>query len=196
MQINPDTLHPRAVHALLNAIVVPRPIAWVSTMSPDGVANLAPHSYATIASLQPPTVLFVSIGEKDTVRNARAGGEFVYHVADRALAEQMNLSSASVDPAVSEFDLTGLTRVPSVKVDPPRVAEAAVALECVVRDIIPIGNEPSYAVLGEVVLVHVDDRVALPPEQGWVDAGELGAIARMGGSMYSTTSERFSMARP
>lgn len=192
--IDPADLDRRSIYGLLNSIVVPRPIAWVSTISSAGVANLAPHSYATIASVMPPTVLFVSIGEKDTVRNARDTGSFVYHVSNEALAEQMNASSASAPAEVSEFDLTGLTRVPSVRVAPPRLAESPVALECEVERIIEVGDEPSFAVLGRVVLIHAHEDVV--DDRGYMDPTRLGAVARMGGSLYSTTRDTFAMERP
>lgn len=190
--LRPDEHEPRALYYLLNSLVVPRPIAWVASRAADGTANLAPHSYCTVAATAPPTIAFTSIGDKDTVRNIRATGDFVVHVADHSLVERMNTTAADAPPHVSEFGLAGLTPLDSVTVRSPSVAEAPVALECVLDRVVEVGN--GRLVLGRIVLFHVAER--LWDERGRVDPGLLDAVARMGGSTYATTRDRFELRRP
>jgi len=184
---------PAGMQHLLNGVVAPRPIAWVSTLAPDGTANVAPHSYTTIFNVDPPVVGFVSSGRKDTLTNAEASGEFVYNVGDRALAEEMNLSSADFPPDVSEFDWAAITPVPGDRVRAPRIAEAPVALECRVVDIHPIPGTSSTLVLGEVVRVHVAERIW---DGDRIDVAALAPIGRTTGSGYARLGELFSMQRP
>jgi flavin reductase (DIM6/NTAB) family NADH-FMN oxidoreductase RutF len=146
----------RAMYFLMNSLVVPRPIAWVSTLAADGTRNLAPHSFFTVAATAPPSIAFTSIGDKDTVTNIRATGEFVVHVAGHDLVEQMNLSSASAPSDVSEFELAGVTAVDASIVAPPIVAEAPVAIECRLDRVVEIGN--SRMVIGECLAFHVAER--------------------------------------
>ena len=190
--INPAEHPSKEVYHLLNSVVVPRPIAWISSLSADGVANLAPHSFCTVAGTEPPTLAFTSIGDKDTVNNVRATGDFVFHVVDHALTERMNLTSASAPAHVSEFGLAGLEQVPSTRVCSPRVLGSPVAMECVLDRIIDVGT--SRLVLGTVVQLHIAERVW--DERGRVDPGLLDAVARMGGSTYATTRDRFDLVRP
>jgi flavin reductase (DIM6/NTAB) family NADH-FMN oxidoreductase RutF len=190
--IDPAEHPPKEVYYLLNSVVVPRPIAWISSVAADGTANLAPHSFCTVAGTEPPTLAFTSIGDKDTVNNVRATGDFVFHVVDHAMTERMNLTSASAPPHVSEFALAGLDQVPSMRVGSPRVVGAPVAMECVLDRIIEIGN--SRMVLGTVVQLHIAERVW--DERGRVDPGLLYAVARMGGATYATTRDRFDLTRP
>jgi flavin reductase (DIM6/NTAB) family NADH-FMN oxidoreductase RutF len=182
------------MYFLLNSIIVPRPIAWVSTLSADGVANLAPHSYSTVASVAPATLLFTSIKRKDTIRNLEQRGEFVVNVTNHAMVEAMNITAADAPPEVSEFDLAGLELEASSKVAPPRVAASPVAIECELDGIREIGTDPAYVVFGRVVAMHY--RRDLLDERGRIDPGKLDAVARMGGSMYSTTRDRFELRRP
>jgi flavin reductase (DIM6/NTAB) family NADH-FMN oxidoreductase RutF len=182
----------RAMYFLMNSLVVPRPIAWVSTLAADGTRNLAPHSFFTVAATAPPSIAFTSIGDKDTVTNIRATGEFVVHVAGHDLVEQMNLSSASAPSDVSEFELAGVTAVDASIVAPSIVAEAPVAIECRLDRVVEIGN--SRMVIGECLAFHVAER--LWDDQDRVDPGKLDAVARMGGSTYSTTRDRFELRRP
>ncbi len=183
-----------ATYQLLNALVAPRPIAWVSTRGDDGTPNIAPHSYFTIASVVPPTIAFTSIGEKDTLRNIRGSGEFVVSVVDHAHAEAMNASSIDAPHGVSEFDVAELAMAASDTVAAPRVAGAPAALECRLDRIIEVGSEPAYMVLGIIQCVHVAERVF--DDRDRIDASALDAIARMGGSGYCTTRDRFTMRRP
>jgi flavin reductase (DIM6/NTAB) family NADH-FMN oxidoreductase RutF len=181
-----------SLYFLLNSIVVPRPIAWVSTVSQDGTLNLAPHSYFTVAASDPPSLAFTSIGDKDTVTNVRATGEFVVHVADHALVEQMNVTAANAPADVSEFDLAGVSAVAANKVAAPIVAEAPVAIECRLTQVVEVGN--GRVVIGECVAFHVAER--LWDERDRVDPARLDAVARMGGSTYATTRDRFELRRP
>jgi flavin reductase (DIM6/NTAB) family NADH-FMN oxidoreductase RutF len=191
------TLHPadhetRELYFLLNSLVVPRPIAWVASRAADGTRNLAPHSYFTVAASSPPTVAFTSIGDKDTVRNVRATGDFVIHIADHALVERMNVTAADAPSHVSEFELAGVHAVDADEVASPIVAEAPVAIECRLDRVVEVGN--GRIVLGEVVAFHVAERRW--DERGRVDPARRDAVARMGGSTYATTRDRFELRRP
>lgn len=180
-EIDPAELTDRKVYELLTMLVVPRPIAWVSTVAPDGTPNIAPHSYFNIASNAPPIVHFTSAGEKDTLRNIRATGEFVVNLVSHELMEQMNLTAADFPAEEDEFGWAALERAPSSIVSVPRVAKAPAAMECTLRDVLEIGN--GRMVLGDVVRVHTAEGL-------WVD-GEihperLDAVGRLGGSAYQT----------
>ncbi len=170
------------IYPLLNSVVVPRPIAWVSTRSPDGVDNLAPHSFFTIACVKPPVVQFTSVGEKDSLRNAVATGEFVVSVCTEPLMEQVNLTGTDYPAHVSEFDVVpGLSREPSEKVAPPRVAESPVALECRLAGTQSFGD--STVVFGEVVWAVVDEAVL---RDGRPEVTLLQPVARLGADEWST----------
>jgi flavin reductase (DIM6/NTAB) family NADH-FMN oxidoreductase RutF len=160
----------------VKALVVPRPIAWVSSLSAAGLDNLAPHSFFTVASLTPTIVQFVSNGEKDSLRNIRRTGEFVVNLAPAQLFAQINATGTDYPAEISEFDAVGLTREPSLTVAAPRVAESPAAIECRLhREPMPIGD--SFLVFGEVTHVAVD--TAAMGERGpLVEA--LRPIARLG----------------
>ena len=160
----------------VKALVVPRPIAWVSSVSAAGVDNLAPHSFFTVASTNPAIVQFVSIGEKDSLRNIRHSREFVVNLAPAELFEQINATSTDYPPEISEFDAVGLTREASRTVAAPRVAESPAAIECRLhREPLPIGD--SFLVFGEVTHVAVAEEAV--GERGPVIGG-LRPIARLG----------------
>ncbi|MFI7495890.1 flavin reductase family protein [Kocuria sp. M4R2S49] len=160
----------------VKSLVVPRPIAWVSSRSAAGVDNLAPHSFFTVASENPTIVQFVSVGEKDSLRNIRQTGEFVVNFAPAELFEQINATGTDYPPGFSEFDAVGLTREPSLTVAVPRVAESPAAIECRLHaDPLPVGD--SFLILGAVTHVAVDGRAM--DERGPV-VGALGPIARLG----------------
>lgn len=193
VSIDPEALAPTDAYHLLNSLVVPRPIAWVSTLSEAGVANLAPHSYFTVVSSNPPIVCFSSAGVKDTLRNVRHMRDFVVNVVGEELAEPMNLTSADFPPGESEFVAAGLTPAPSDLVRAPRLAEAPAAMECRLVQIIEIGRIPNHLVIGEVVRFHVAARVW---RDGRVDLAAVRPVGRLAGSGYSYTREFFRMDRP
>lgn len=167
-------------YPVLGALIAPRPIAWVSTTSPEGVDNLAPHSFFQIVSTAPPIVMISSMGEKDTARNARVSGEFVVCGAPVEMMQRINVTGVDFPSGVSEFDEAGVTREKSDKVRPPRVAESPFALECVVHDIQEIGN--GVLIFGEVKLIAVSEDVF---EGDRVVTARADLIARLGGSEWS-----------
>lgn len=194
----PATGH-KLAHDPLNAIVAPRPIGWISTQGPDGRRNLAPYSFFNLFNYRPPIIGFSSIGEKHTVAQARATGEFVWNLATRALAEQMNATSTSDD--VDEFERAGLEVAPSRLVTPPRVAASPVSFECRVSDIVALKGADgrpagAHLVLGEVVGVHLDPAML---ENGVYQTARPRPIMRGGGpaDYFEATEEGlFRMRRP
>ncbi len=180
----------RRAYAMLNCLVAPRPIAWVSTVDADGRVNLAPHSYFTVASVEPPVVQFTSIGRKDSLRNVEATGEFVVNVLPWALREAANLTAVDAPPDVDELALAGLTAQAAVRVRPPRVAQSPAAMECALVDVRSFGEGPraGHVVFGEVLHVAVDAAVlaadGLPDLARFVPAtrADRTAWAPMGGA--------------
>ena len=154
---DPDAMPPRAFYKLLTSVVVPRPIAWVSSVSADGVDNLAPHSFFTVSCVTPPIVQFTSVGRKDSLTNVEATGEFVVNLAPEPLFEQVNATATDFPASLSEFDAVGLAREPALKVKASRVAASPVALECVLHATIRLGD--CVVVFGRVVHAAVDDQV-------------------------------------
>jgi flavin reductase (DIM6/NTAB) family NADH-FMN oxidoreductase RutF len=190
-----------AVYRALVSVVVPRPIAWVTTVDLSGRVNLAPFSFYNAFGANPPIVVFSPTlrrdgTKKDTLLNLEQVGEFVVNAAVEDVAAKLNLTSAELPHGESEAEYAGLTLVPSAKVEPPRVAESPVHLECRLRQIMSMGEGPIAAnlVIGEVVLIHIDERVL--DAKGQVDPRKLRAIARLGGSDYCRTSDLFQMERP
>jgi len=196
---------PRQGHGLphdpFNAIVGPRPIGWISSLSQSGVLNLAPYSFFNAFNYIPPIVGFASIGAKDTLRNVQETGQFVWNLATRPLADAMNASCAAVAPEVDEFALAGLTPAPSRLVKPPRVEESPVSFECQVTQIIQLQRAdgdtvPTWLVLGEVVGVHIAQDSL---RDGVYDTAAAGHILRGGGpaDYFSIGPEQlFQMHRP
>lgn len=195
------SLTPLERYRWLASTITPRPIAWVSTRSPEGVDNLAPFSFFQVISDDPPTLL-VNVNHradgslKDTLRNAQATGELVIQLVSFEQADAMNASSAQLAPQQSEFEYCGIATAPSQCVAPPRVAAAAVAFECRVAQILAYPPQaPNCDLLfAEVLLAHIDDRVL--NEQGRIDPARLDLIGRLGGASYSRTTERFDLLRP
>ena len=171
----------RACYPLLNSVVVPRPIAWVSSRSPEGVDNLAPHSFFTIAGIDPPVVSFTSVGAKDSLRNVVATREFVVCLSPEPLVEQVNATGTDFPPDVSEFDAVGLRREASLKVSPPRVADSPVAMECLLVDTRAFGA--CTVVFGQVVHLAIDEAV-LRDDRPAIDL--LRPMARLGADEWST----------
>jgi flavin reductase (DIM6/NTAB) family NADH-FMN oxidoreductase RutF len=185
----------RLAYPLLNCLVAPRPIAWVSTVDGDGRVNLAPHSYFTVSSAEPPVVQFTSLGRKDSLRNVEANGEFVVNLAPWRLRAAVNLTSVDAPPEVDELALAGLDPEPSRVVRPPRVAQSPAALECRLLEVRSFGTSPraGHVVFGEVVHVAVDaavlaadglpdllllDSAARADRGHWVRLGPLETIER------------------
>ena len=201
MQIDCSTANVVDIYQALVGIVTPRPIAWVTTLSPAGVVNLAPFSFFNAFGANPPIVVFSPTlrrdgSKKDTLLNLESLPEFVIHAATAALAETVNLTSKEIPASDSEVSLTNLTTVPSVKVKPPRIAESPVAMECRVRQIVPCGTGPIAAnlVIGEVVMIHIADDVL--DEKGRVNPRKLQTVARLGGDFWCRTSDLFEQKRP
>ncbi len=205
MQIDPRALAPDAVYKLLIGTVVPRPIAWVSSVDVAGARNLAPFSYFMAITDDPPTIAF-SVSprapgrqavrtRKDTLRNVEATGDFVVNIVDDALAERMNLTSGDYPPEVDEFALAGLAAAPSVKVRAPRVADAPISMECRLIRTIPVGNKPNHLVLGEIVFFHVRDGL-YDEATGRIDLHALRPVGRLAGNLYAHVHDIFEMKRP
>lgn len=177
------------------AIVAPRPIGWVSTLSPDGRSNLAPYSYFNAFSQSPHYVAFGSGPRKDSMRNIEETGEFTFSLATFALREQMNATSAHV--TADEFELAGLTKAASHIVRPPRVAESPASLECCLHRIVALpddnGVAENFIIIGRVLGIYIDDRFI---HEGRVDTAAMQPIARLGYSEYATVTEAWRMRRP
>jgi len=181
---DPALLGPQ-LYPLLNSVVVPRPIAWVSTRSAAGVDNLAPHSFFTISSVVPPVVQFTSVGAKDSLRNAVETGEFVVCLTAEPLLAQVNATSTDYPAGTSEFDAVGIAREPSRLVAPPRVAASPVVLECRLAGVRDFGGG-STVMFGEVVWAAVDE-AALRDDRPAIDL--LRPLARLGADEWSTIGE-------
>ncbi len=206
MEFDPRSMPATAVYKLLIGCIVPRPIAWVSTVSVDGVHNLAPFSFFMGVCSEPPTLAF-SVGPrpaaadsgaarvKDTARNIEATGDFVVNVVDDALAERMNLTSGEYPPDVDEFALAGLTAAPGVRVRAPRVREAPIGMECRVAQILRVGRGPHSLVLGEILYFHIRDDL-YSGGTGRVDMHRLQPVGRLAGEMYTHVHDLFEMKRP
>jgi flavin reductase (DIM6/NTAB) family NADH-FMN oxidoreductase RutF len=191
----------RLRHDPFNAIVAPRPIGWISTRSIDGVRNIAPYSFFNAFNYRPPIIGFASTGYKHSVRNIAETREFTWNLVGRAQAEAMNVTSATVPAEVDEFELAGLTGVPSVEVRPDRVAGAPVSFECRLTQLVQLADAGGDAVnawltLGEVVAVHIDGALVAG---GVYDTTAAQPVVRGGGpSAYFdiTADRRFDMVRP
>lgn len=189
----------RAMHRLYLSFVQPRPIAFVSSISEEGAANLAPFSFYNMLSANPPVVIFSPAlnrhsQPKDTLRNIMATKEFVIATVTEPIAERMNICSTEFPHGVSEFEKSGLTPVPARRVRPSLVMESPVNIECRLRQVISLGDGPAagQAVLGDVLAVHVDDAVIVPGDMV-CDPQKLRAVARMGGSLYCRSIDTFSL---
>lgn len=188
---DPAEIDPGQFYRLLTAVIVPRPIAWVSSVSADGVDNLAPHSFFTVACVDPPIVQFTSVGRKDSLRNVEATREFVVHLAPEPLFEQVNATGTNYPAEISEFDAVGLEREPSLRVRPPRVAAAPVALECVLHATTCFGN--STVVFGRVVHAAVADDVIA--DDGLPAIDRLAPLSRLGRNEWGSAGQIREIAR-
>lgn len=196
MQFKLADLSRRDGYKLLTGLIVPRPIAFVTTRSAGGQINAAPFSYFNLMGSDPPVVV-IGPGNhdgrpKDTARNIRETGAFVVNLVDEAIAEQMNLAATDFPYGMNELEAVGLTAAPSVAVDVPRIAEAPASLECREAATVRVGR--SRIVIGEVLYLHVRDEL-VDPEKMYIDAEKLRAVGRMGGHGYARTSDLFQMQR-
>ena len=196
-----SSLAPRDAYSWMISTILPRPIAWVSTISDDGKTNLAPFSFFQGITANPPTLMFVPVNtregtKKDTVRNIEQVPEFVVNLVSYALAEQMNQTSASLPYGESEIEKFGITSAPSQRVRPLRVAAAPVAFECSLHTIMPIGEGPLAAnvIFGRILVAHVHDAVL--GARGRPDPAKLDLVGRLGGESFARTTDRFDLTRP
>ena len=191
----------RLAHDPLNAIVAPRPIGWISSVSPEGARNIAPYSFFNLINYAPPLIAFSSMGWKDSVANIAASGEFVWSLATRELAQAMNATSAAVAPDVDEFALAGIEAAPSRLVAAPRVAASPASFECKLAQLIRLttkeGRElDQWLVIGEAVGIHLDPAFI---EEGVWQTARTRPIMRGGGpaDYFSVSEEQlFRMPRP
>lgn len=190
VDFDPTEMAGRDFYRLLTAVVIPRPIAWVSTTSVEGVDNLAPHSFFTVACVSPPVVQFTSVGRKDSLRNVEATGEFVINLAPESRFEQVNATATDFGAGRDEFAEVGVEREPSLRVGPPRVAGSPAALECVLVDTTSFGD--STVVFGQVVCAAIDDGAMV---NGHPEAERLRPLARLGKDEWSTLGEIRSIER-
>ncbi len=203
MTIDPDAQDHRNIYKLMIGAIVPRPIAFVSTISPEGVLNLAPFSFFTGISANPPVICFSPMvsgrggvpGRKDTLANIEATREFVVNIVSEDFAERMNITSAEFPPEVDEFAASGLTPVASDLVQVPRVGESRINMECSLLYVLHVSARPlgGSLVLGRVLRFHIADELI---EGFRIDPDRLAAIGRMGGPTYTRTLDRFDMQRP
>ena len=197
MEITADRLTSKQMYKLMTGSVVPRPIAWVSTLSKEGTPNLAPFSYFNAVSADPPTLLFSagmhdSERPKDTLRNIGETENFVVNIVTEQVAEAMNESSAAAPFGVSEFDFAGVTQAPSKTVAAPRVSESPINFECQLSQIVRVGN--NGVVFGRITHVHVEDELLL--EDYKIDIEKLRPVGRLAGSGYTRVRELFDLPRP
>jgi flavin reductase (DIM6/NTAB) family NADH-FMN oxidoreductase RutF len=191
VDFDPENMSRNDFYRLLTSVVVPRPIAWVSTVSADRFqANLAPHSFFTVACVSPPVVQFTSVGRKDSLRNIEDTGEFVVNLAPEHLFEQINATATDFPPGVSEFDAVGIAREPSRLVKPPRVAASPVVLECELHSTVRLGD--STVVFGRVVYAAVSEAVMA---DGLPDVRKLRPLSRLGKDEWGTIGEVLEISR-
>jgi flavin reductase (DIM6/NTAB) family NADH-FMN oxidoreductase RutF len=199
--IDPET-EPNLKRAIFNAIITPRPIGWISTLNPDGTANLAPFSYFNIFSNHPPVIGFSANtpedrDAKDSLNNARRTGEFVYNFVSLDLVREMNHTSTPVPHGVDEFDLTGIEKAPSRFVAPPRVAKSPCNFECKVIKIVSFGGgdegPQTNITFGRVVGMHIAP--GFLSEDGHFDTAKAQPVARLGGAEYAIPAPSFVLPR-
>ena len=191
LEVGPDDWQAPGFYQLLTALVVPRPIGWISTISESGVRNVAPYSYFNLMGSDPPYVAFGSTGVKDSLRNLREVPGFVANIVTMHLLERMNFTSGDFPNEEDEFDWACLTPAPSAKVRPFRVAEAKAHLECEVAQIVTDRN--TNIVLGRIVHAHVDPSVW---KNGRVDPKLLDPVCRLSGSGYASLGDLVNVQRP
>lgn len=197
MEIDPKQLNPSQAYDLMISIIVPRPIAFISTLNPEGLPNAAPFSFFSGVSTDPPLVA-ISIArrgseKKGTLRNIEATGEFVVNMVDEDLTEGMNRAAGNYPPNTNKFEVAGLTAKPCVKVKPPRIGEAPISLECRLVQVMPLPESKDALIIGRVVYIHMKDALWI---NGSVDPARLRAIGRLGQSNYCRIRDTFGLERP
>ncbi|MDG9970083.1 flavin reductase family protein [Achromobacter mucicolens] len=190
MHFPASDLNPEQTYRLMSGIIVPRPIAWISSVNAHGVVNLAPFSCYTFVSNQPP-MIGVNIGRKagqrkDTGRNIMENGHFVVNIADETLLDPLHESAQEHPPEVSEADLLGLPVIPGVVVATPRLSAAPISLECRLHSVTPFGNTGAEFFVGEVVMFHIREGLM---QDGKIDTATLRPICRIGGPNYASLGE-------
>ncbi|MFG2196413.1 flavin reductase family protein [Streptomyces sp. NPDC048639] len=191
IDLDPAATDRNSFYRLLTSVVVPRPIAWVSTVSRDGCTpNLAPHSFFTIACVAPPIVQFTSVGRKDTLRNVEETGEFVVNLAPEPLFEKINATATDFPPGISEFEAAGVETEPSLRVKPPRVADSPVALECALHSTLCLGD--STVVLGRVLHAAVSEDVM---DGRHPEITKLRPLSRLGKDEWGALGELLEISR-
>ena len=200
MEIDPDKFSNLEIYKILTSSVLPRPIAWVSTIDSVGNTNLAPFSFFTVASVNPPVLCFSPLldrdrGEKDTLTNIHKTGEFVVNIVSHELTAKMNQTSAPYAEEVNEFEQAGLTAQPSAVVKAPGVLESKVRFECTLQHVISFGDAPlaGNLVLGEIRHIYLHPDIY---RDGRVDVNALDTVGRLAGNFYSTIRDQFEIARP
>ena len=198
MRIDPQAESPAQIYATMIRAITPRPIAWVSTISPAGITNLAPFSFFNAVSCHPAALMFSPVNKrdgskKDTVRNIEQNGQFVVNVVPFAVADKMAATADELEYEVSEFEAAGLTPAPSQRVAPPQVAESPIRFECELLQIVHLGEGPLAAnvVFGKILLIEVLDAVL--GDDGKIDPAAVDSIGRMGGKSYCRTLDRFEL---
>lgn len=201
ISIDPSSQSERENYKLMIGSIIPRPIAFITSLSDEGVLNAAPYSYFTIVTANPPMVA-ISVQRKqgvrkDTSRNAITTGAFVVHISDESYIEQINQTAAMLPPDESEVALAGLTPIPSEKIAVPGIAEASIRMECVLEQVVTLGGtEDSPAadlIIGRVVQFHIAESLY---ENGQIDAEGLKPVSRLAGNSYAKLGEQFAMDRP
>ena len=201
MKFDPDKQSFKDNHRLMIGSIVPRPIAFVSTKSKNGILNLAPFSYFNGVCSNPPTIMFAPARRgydgltKDTLNNIRDTKEFVVNIVSEEIVEPMVACATDFENEVNEFEVSGLTPVDSVKVAPPCVKESKVSFECRLQTIVPVGEaEPGggFVVIGNIVMFHVDDDVY---RDGRIDLDALKPVGRLAGNNYSRINDVFTVVR-
>ena len=200
MNFDPKVIDTQSCYRLLVGSIIPRPIAWISSLNADDVLNLAPYSFFTVASCNPPVLAVTQVtprdrAAKDTLHNLRTTGECVVNIVSEALAEVMNATCADYPASISEFDAVGIAREASHVVAPAGVRDASVRFECRLREIIDVSSLPTggQLMLLDVVNIYASDSVMI---NGSVSPQLLGAVGKLGGDLYTSTRDTFEMERP
>lgn len=188
----PEEVAPGRFYQLLTASVVPRPIAWISTVAADGTPNLAPYSFFTVSSVEPPVVQFTSVTRKDSLRNIEETGEFVVNLATAPLVDQVNDSSAGFEHGVSEFEAVGIDSEPSTVVAPPRVAAAPIAIEATLHRVVDVGD--CFVVMGTVVALSVREEYLAA--DGLPEFDAIAPLSRLGRTEWGLPPEVREIERP